>query len=75
MATNKYAAGCTLCGNDVSPGAGTLSKVGRRWVVRHLACAAGAPAVDTVRFNSGRSYYRNRGGRCEDAPCCGCCTI
>ena len=23
----------------------------------------------------GRDYYRNRAGRCEDAPCCGCCTI
>ena len=24
---------------------------------------------------SGREYYRNKQGRCEDAPCCGCCTI
>jgi len=24
---------------------------------------------------SGREYYRNKAGRCEDAPCCGCCTI
>ena len=23
---------------------------------------------------SGREYYRNKQGRCEDAPCCGCCT-
>ena len=24
----------------------------------------------------GRStFYRNAAGRCEDAPCCGCCTI
>jgi len=23
---------------------------------------------------SGREYYRNKAGRCEDAPCCGCCT-
>jgi len=22
-----------------------------------------------------REYYRNKSGRCEDAPCCGCCTI
>jgi len=27
-------------------------------------------------FNiGGREYYRNKQGRCEDAPCCGCCTI
>lgn len=23
----------------------------------------------------GKEYYRNKKGRCEDAPCCGCCTI
>jgi hypothetical protein len=23
----------------------------------------------------GRAYYRNKRGTCEDAPCCGCCTI
>lgn len=23
----------------------------------------------------GREYYRNKAGRCEDAPACGCCTI
>lgn len=23
----------------------------------------------------GNEYVRNRAGRCEDAPCCGCCTI
>ena len=23
---------------------------------------------------SGREYYRNKAGRCEDASCCGCCT-
>jgi len=26
-------------------------------------------------FGNGREYYRNKAGRCEDAPCCGCCTI
>ncbi len=24
---------------------------------------------------SGGTFYRNRAGRCEDAPCCGCCTF
>ena len=27
------------------------------------------------RGANGREYYRNRRGLCEDAPCCGCCTI
>ena len=28
-----------------------------------------------IDVGSGRQYYRNKNGRCEDAPCCGCCTI
>lgn len=30
--------------------------------------------VITIR-TSGGEFYRNARGRCEDAPCCGCCTI
>tara|TARA_R110000868_G_scaffold187072_1_gene429565 strand:- start:249 stop:548 length:300 start_codon:yes stop_codon:yes gene_type:complete len=26
------------------------------------------------RFSSGAVAYQNRKGRCEDAPCCGCCS-
>lgn len=25
-------------------------------------------------FSSGETVYRNARGRCEDAPCCGCCS-
>ena len=32
------------------------------------------PVSDTFTFGD-RTFYRNRNGRCEDAPCCGCCTI
>jgi len=32
-------------------------------------------SVSTVtRFPSGEEIYTNRRGRCEDAPCCGCCS-
>lgn len=27
-----------------------------------------------TRFSSGHEIYTNRNGRCEDAPCCGCCS-
>ena len=27
-----------------------------------------------TRFNSGAEVWTNRNGRCEDAPCCGCCS-
>ena len=30
--------------------------------------------VSHVWNSGGREYYRNKAGRCEDAPCCGCCT-
>lgn len=31
--------------------------------------------VSHVFRTSGGTFYRNKRGRCEDAPCCGCCTI
>ena len=30
--------------------------------------------VSHVWNSGGKEYYRNKAGRCEDAPCCGCCT-
>ena len=29
--------------------------------------------VSHIWNSGGREYYRNKAGRCEDAPCCGCC--
>lgn len=29
---------------------------------------------NVTRFSSGAVVYTNKRGRCEDAPCCGCCT-
>lgn len=29
---------------------------------------------NVTRFSSGAVVYTNKGGRCEDAPCCGCCS-
>lgn len=31
--------------------------------------------VSNVFNIGGREFYRNKRGTCEDAPCCGCCTI
>jgi hypothetical protein len=54
------------------------------------ALVAGAPAAaarkprrrsndsdyvsNVYRFAGGAVIYRNKAGRCEDAPCCGCCS-
>lgn len=27
-----------------------------------------------ARFSSGAEVFTNKRGRCEDAPCCGCCS-
>jgi len=27
-----------------------------------------------TQFSDGTEYYVNKKGRCEDAPCCGCCS-
>lgn len=29
--------------------------------------------VSDIWSAGGREFYRNKRGRCEDAPCCGCC--
>lgn len=30
--------------------------------------------LSVIRFSSGEVMTQNSRGRCEDAPCCGCCT-
>ena len=86
---NKYAQNCSGCDTRVPANAGTLSRVGRLWQVQCLDCTSGAPigdaeALELSRGNSisygvvtstGWVGYRNRQGRCEDSPCCGCCTF
>lgn len=75
MAVNRYASPCVVCGARVPARGGSLSKSGGRWEVSHLACAeSGEPRVIVTTFSSGESVYQNSRGRCEDAPCCGCCS-
>ena len=74
---NRYAGTCHLCDARVAPRAGLLkrSPAGGYWQVAHLTCInEGVPRVVQFRLG-GRSYIRNSQGLCEDAPCCGCCTI
>ena len=33
-----------------------------------------ASGLTVIRFSSGESITQNARGRCEDAPCCGCCS-
>lgn len=59
---------------------GIVSTVGGVTIARIEAGKARAPRrsrdgrVGWVgRLNSGAEIYQNYNGRCEDAPCCGCC--
>ena len=40
---------------------------------RYLRQSMARGVSDVWRSSTGKEYYRNRRGLCEDAPCCGCC--
>ena len=49
----------------------------RAWLAEHddaLHDDQGRYISDIFKLG-GREYYRNKAGRCIDAPCCGCCNI
>jgi len=77
--TNKYPGRCSYCGGHVARNAGKCwkPKGARRFSVAHLACSdSESPQVTEVYLPStGTTLYQNKAGRCEDAPCCGCCTF
>ena len=74
---NKYRGICAVCSRTVPKHAGVCTRKAGGWIVlcaSHAAAEDTAGVVDTFQ-TSGGTFYRNRAGRCEDAPCCGCCTI
>ncbi len=80
--SNRYPGQCNECGSKVRKGAGVAVKAASgRWIVlcaAHSGASSSGTAAGRVSDHfeiGGRSYYRNTRGRCEDAPCCGCCTI
>lgn len=60
--TNKYPGQCTCCGYTVRAGSGKVIKVNGKWTVKHENCET-----------EEKPTFKQRFGRCEDAPCCGCC--
>ena len=76
----KYPGKCSLSGARINPGDFILYNT-------ETKRAQLEPDADTIQFTttgprvsdvfsfSGREFYRNKKGRCEDAPCCGCCNI
>lgn len=75
---NRYPGQCVQCHEYVPAGLGTVTKRNRAWRIDCNACTGRMPensGVVCVRTSSGWSGTRNARGRCEDAPCCGCCTF
>jgi hypothetical protein len=89
MMTNRYKGRCSECGAYVPARRGKCFKPAgaRRYSVLCASCAAepaspppGRPDLVSERCHvayfpsTGQYLYQNKAGRCEDAPCCGCCT-
>ena len=79
-APNRYPGICSQCGEDVPTRSGIclpgLDSKGRRWVILCGTCGGVSRTPGIVAYRIGdKTYTRNARGVCEDAPCCGCCTI
>jgi hypothetical protein len=69
--TAKYPGRCSRSGARINPGDVILYDTATKR-------ASLQPDSDTITFygeTGPKTFYRNARGRCEDAPCCGCCTI
>lgn len=69
----RYAGTCADTGAAIAPG--DLIQYDRTTKRTVLIQKANTTYVAHVIRTSGGTFYRNKNGRCEDAPCCGCCTI
>jgi hypothetical protein len=69
----RYPGKCARTGAAIRPGDTITFTPARKPV---LVKSFGVSDVFVFSGEDGsRAFYRNRNGRCEDAPCCGCCTI
>ena len=71
----RYAGTCARTGRAIRPGDVITFTSARKPV---LVQQMHDRVSDTIVFfgdSGAKEFYRNRNGRCEDAPCCGCCTI
>jgi hypothetical protein len=71
--TARYAGTCGSCSGPVA--IGEQINYGGKGRVSHEGCAPVSAAAAAPRRSRSRRYtsdYTTYGGRCEDAPCCGC---
>ena len=75
----RFPGKCARTGRAIRPGDVITFTAARKAVLVQQQHNGGADNVtpytsDVIAFGD-RTFYRNKAGRCEDAPCCGCCTI
>lgn len=68
----RYAAEQSALVADLDPELAQADPEAAAAAGRYLAQSMRRGVSDVWR-TGGREFYRNRRGRCEDAPCCGCC--
>lgn len=66
----RYPGKCAKTGRAIRPG-DSIVMVNRRPVLTR------APDTRVIFYgeHGATTLYRNPAGRCEDSPCCGCCTV
>ena len=71
----RYAGACAVTGARINVGDTICySSATKKAVLVSSVAETGAYISDVIR-TSGGTFHRNKRGRCEDAPCCGCCDI
>lgn len=77
MAVNRMVETCIFCHFPIPALGGQQIEATRSSPVPrygHLACVrAVSPMVSGIMSPNGMWTIQNEGGRCEDAPSCGCC--
>ena len=83
--TAKYPGVCSVSGASIKPGdriewnrktrKAVLVSDDTDSMTREDRAVLTSPVSHVYRFASGAIGYRNKHGLCEDAPCCGCCTV
>lgn len=73
--TARFPGDCRGCRGPITPG-DLIVNLGRGRNY-HVNCndPGGSEVIEFYFPSTGNRAYRNRKGRCEDAPCCGCCTF